>query len=53
MRRLIENYKNASSEIKFFIWTIVSIGLILVITTVYAYIRLDYQRSGKQTEASR
>lgn len=50
MRRLLENYKNASREIKFFIWTIISIGIILMITTVYAYMRLDTQRSGTRTE---
>ena len=49
MWRFIKNYKNASGETKLFIWTVVSIGLILVVTTFYAYSRLDSHRS-YQTE---
>lgn len=40
MLKLIKNFQNASPEVKRFVLTIISIGIILVVTTVYSYFRL-------------
>ena len=48
MFELIKKYQEASNATKGFIWTIASVILIIIITTVLAYGRLDYVRPYKE-----
>lgn len=41
MKNYLNEFSGASKEIKRFVFTIASIGLILVVTTAYAYMRLS------------
>jgi hypothetical protein len=47
MLKYLRSFQSASTEVKRFIITIAMIGLILIITTVYAYARLSSPAKGR------
>ena len=48
MFRWVRQYKEANSQTKYFILNWILYGLMLIASTIYVYIRLDYVRSGHQ-----
>lgn len=42
----IQKFRDATSETKWFIFNFVVYTLIVIVTTVYCYARLDFVRSG-------
>jgi len=53
MFKFISEFRTATPETKMFTFTVLAVGSILVITTLLAFLRLDYVRSydtGPKTE---
>lgn len=51
MFRWIQQFFNASSQTKYFALNWAIYGILIILTTVYCYARLDYVRSYKTTPA--
>lgn len=52
MFQWIKRFRQASGETKFFIFNWLIYGVMLIVTTMYCYGRLDYVRSYKITPKS-
>jgi hypothetical protein len=48
----IEQFRNASTQTKWFVFNCFIYGLVIAASLIYCYARLDFVRSGTQTPPS-
>lgn len=52
MKNWVANYWKATRQTKFFVWNWIIYGILLILTTAYCYLRLDYVRSYKMPQST-
>ncbi len=52
MLNWLKEYREATSQTHYFFLTLVVYGIVLLVTTVYVYARLDFVRSYKTTPST-
>ncbi len=52
MFKWLNSYNKATAQTKYFILTLVAYGLALLLTTIYVYARIDFERSYKPEKAA-